>query len=288
MENNKKDIKNISDDSKYQRCLFVLNKTEKITLASYSVTNLLDNMEPMKWSIRNEINCLLDYALDLRDKTDRSEIGQITDNIQKSILSLLSFYGISGKSGILSKMNSRILSEELLILSEKIEEYYLQSIVSENKDTDESLNFGSKYIPTIFGIGKENNKTDGIMSFFSDKEDDIWGLNKIKLENKNTPNYLNKKGLLNRKYTFKEKSIDKYKGATVLKKNFIKNSSAGSDRKSQIVSIVKDKREVSIKDISDIIKDCSEKTIQRELISLVESGVLIKEGERRWSKYRIR
>ncbi len=45
------------------------------------------------------------------------------------------------------------------------------------------------------------------------------------------------------------------------------------------------KADVSIKDISAVVKDCSEKTIQRELIRLVSQGLVRKDGERRWSKY---
>jgi DeoR/GlpR family transcriptional regulator of sugar metabolism len=37
-----------------------------------------------------------------------------------------------------------------------------------------------------------------------------------------------------------------------------------------------------------VIKDVSEKTIQRELISLIEAGIILKTGERRWSRYSIK
>lgn len=60
-----------------------------------------------------------------------------------------------------------------------------------------------------------------------------------------------------------------------------------SDRSQRILGIVKAKGVVSIGDVSALITDCSEKTIQRELLSLVEKGVLKKEGERRWSTYRL-
>jgi hypothetical protein len=40
-----------------------------------------------------------------------------------------------------------------------------------------------------------------------------------------------------------------------------------------------------VKDVSAVVKDCSEKTLQRELLALVAQGVLKKEGERRWSSY---
>lgn len=58
-----------------------------------------------------------------------------------------------------------------------------------------------------------------------------------------------------------------------------------SKRQSEILRIIKDKREVEIKDISSILHEISEKTIQRELLALVASGVLEKRGERRWSRY---
>ncbi|OHA15113.1 MAG: hypothetical protein A3G52_04320 [Candidatus Taylorbacteria bacterium RIFCSPLOWO2_12_FULL_43_20] len=57
------------------------------------------------------------------------------------------------------------------------------------------------------------------------------------------------------------------------------------DRKEKIVSIVRKMSVAGIKDISGQIKGCSEKTIQRDLIALVNEGVLKKIGEKRWSRY---
>lgn len=56
-------------------------------------------------------------------------------------------------------------------------------------------------------------------------------------------------------------------------------------RQNTIISILRRKKEIMIKDISSLIDDCSEKTIQRELSAMVQSGVLRKEGEKRWSRY---
>lgn len=58
-----------------------------------------------------------------------------------------------------------------------------------------------------------------------------------------------------------------------------------SDRKGQIIAVLKDKGKVGIKDISNVIRDCSPKTIQRELQTMIDQGIVIKEGERRWSTY---
>ncbi len=58
-----------------------------------------------------------------------------------------------------------------------------------------------------------------------------------------------------------------------------------NDRASEILEIIRKNGPVSIKDISKVVKGCSEKTIQRELISLIGQGRVAKEGERRWSTY---
>jgi hypothetical protein len=56
-------------------------------------------------------------------------------------------------------------------------------------------------------------------------------------------------------------------------------------RGESIVSILRAKGGLGIKDISSHLPEYSEKMIQRELLRLVASGVLIKEGEKRWSTY---
>lgn len=60
-----------------------------------------------------------------------------------------------------------------------------------------------------------------------------------------------------------------------------------TNRTEEIMKIIKDNKRVTIKDISSQIKNCSEKTIQRELIKMVSLNLIKKEGERRWSTYSI-
>ena len=58
-----------------------------------------------------------------------------------------------------------------------------------------------------------------------------------------------------------------------------------SDRTTRIKTVLEAKPEATIKDLTDIITDVSAKTIQRDLNSLIERGEVIRQGERRWSKY---
>lgn len=65
-------------------------------------------------------------------------------------------------------------------------------------------------------------------------------------------------------------------GAVSVKKN---------SRQSVIIGLLKRKKEIMIKDVAALISDCSEKTLQRELLAMVEAGILRKIGEKRWSRY---
>jgi hypothetical protein len=57
------------------------------------------------------------------------------------------------------------------------------------------------------------------------------------------------------------------------------------DRHEAILSVIKNKGRASIKDISTIVRGVSEKTVQRELLTLISAGKVSKQGERRWSTY---
>ena len=60
-----------------------------------------------------------------------------------------------------------------------------------------------------------------------------------------------------------------------------------TDRAERIKTVLEAKPQATIKDIAEVITDVSEKTIQRELNSLIEKGQVVREGERRWSKYSV-
>jgi len=60
-----------------------------------------------------------------------------------------------------------------------------------------------------------------------------------------------------------------------------------TDRAERIKTVLEAKPQATIKDIAEVITDVSEKTIQRELNSLIEKGQVLREGERRWSRYSV-
>lgn len=73
------------------------------------------------------------------------------------------------------------------------------------------------------------------------------------------------------------KQMSEYKGQEI--------KDTKNNRKDVILSVLKEKGPSYIKDISMIVRDVSEKTIQRELQALIDSGKVKKTGERRWTNY---
>lgn len=71
-------------------------------------------------------------------------------------------------------------------------------------------------------------------------------------------------------------------------KGHVNTTTKKTERQETIVNILKGHPNLTIKDFTNVIKDCSAKTIQRELLELVEKGVVKKEGERRWSRYSLK
>ena len=75
---------------------------------------------------------------------------------------------------------------------------------------------------------------------------------------------------------------DKDKGHS---SNVVRITKEQANRSSIILEVVRGATGISIKDISAVVKQCGEKTIQRELNELIRQGLIRRVGERRWSLY---
>ncbi|MBY0110987.1 hypothetical protein K2Y00_03240 [Patescibacteria group bacterium] len=70
-------------------------------------------------------------------------------------------------------------------------------------------------------------------------------------------------------------------------KGQVKAAASNGNRREAIISVLRSKGPSFIKDISTVVRDVSEKTIQRELQGLVLEGKVSKTGDRRWTTYRL-
>lgn len=270
----KKDTENKKTDSflsdrnslNYKSFLdFASKKTEKLVMALYMITDGQDVDEALSKKIR-----LL--AVDLMSQIHvLSGLYKTQKNLsiistQCKIEEIISFVGIGETIGFISEMNAQILKREFDILSQELVRFE-----EENKSKATYLNENSKNTTERFILDKD---------FFSvslPKYKDLTQLPEFKRTdydkghikdsfNKNVP--YKKEGLLN----YKKDNQDKI---------------TREERRNKIIDFLKDKNFVSIRDISMSIIDCSEKTIQRELNELLSLNKVIKEGDKRWSKYKL-
>ncbi len=243
--------------------LSVSDKAEKLSTALYMVTDSLENDEPLKFEIRK-------LALDFIETTkilahiSSIERGFAIDDSLFVLDHITSLIKLAGSVSLISTMNSAILISEFtkireLLVLEKERVFSLRPDGLKNRQFTLSEDIlGPELTKEISDTFLNSGDTaSGDMSFI--KKD---------MSFKNSP--LNKNPL-----TQISKTTGEHKFDIAVKKT----------RRDTILKIIKDKKEVMIKDITNVISDCSEKTIQRELTSLVSLGVLKKMGNKRWSRY---
>ena len=176
---------------------------------------------------------------------------------------IISFINLAVTIGLVSSMNGNILKKEL--------EKNVKELVSLYSDKRVSITTHPGYANIILSEDMFN---------ISEKEE-VKKIDFNKGQEKNNPENSN-----NVLYNRQEKSdVNKENNATMSSKT----STLGIKiaRRNDVLNIVKVKGQVSVKDIVLMLKDVGEKTVQRELHSLVSEGVLRKEGEKRWSVYKL-
>ena len=251
--------------------MLVHKKSHAISRAIYLITDFFDNREIIKAKMRSHACDLVELSLSL--STEQSpERKSLLDNLIKTSLLLISYSEIAMFSGIESQMNHSVLSSEIKSLISIVEDRDKPSRLGRHFVLDEAF-FDKQNVsePLPFVELKSNathqytggNPHTSKASFYAVKESSL----------KNNSMQANNSKLVNRT-----------EGGQKLNENadFKKEQ-----RRASILSVVKNIVNPSTKDIADVIKDCSEKTIQRELLDMVAKGILKKEGERRWSRYSI-
>jgi len=245
--------------------LYITKKTERLVSAFYLLTDLFPDQEPLKWTLRKYSLDIVGEVLALNTNFNRENVSSYIAN--SNILKLHSFLETAHMSGLISNMNFSLLQNEIFKLIGMETEYA-------RGDGPKDKNLSNNYFSEDYK-GQHSLETKL-------KELPYQGLVPEK-EARDFDKKTNKRQNLNEgvRLPVTQKSLDKSFVVDV----FRENKSKKNERQIKIIDLVKNKGVVSIKDISLNMNGCSEKTIQRELITMVKSGVLKKEGERRWSRY---
>lgn len=223
-------------------------------------------------------------------------------DIRQSLIHTNLVLNILAQRHIMSKSNVETIVSAIKDIIASLEEIYnnnqnlsvINTDIENNTDTDEAYDIIKDIIIDDSSEVDVNNIKDML-----DRETDIVvnnNLYKRTEKDKTIDNRISSSAYQNNKIITELRSIkDSKSSSQPIKDNFknIKNivseNSKDQDRhdsrKTMIMGVLKSGVMMSIKDISDYVPGCSEKTIQRDLNSLLESGLIKKTGEKRWSKY---
>lgn len=237
-------------------------KTNKLIVALYMVTDIMDKEEPLRNRLRTSGTAII------------SDMHYAPANALPKISEIMSFLDIAGVISLISEMNLNILRKEFFELKKAIEESLQTS-----KPADSEVNLSelfsrdfslpsSRILPTRIGVQKGSTLLKALKDINSPTR--LAGAMAKRVEN----------SMSDRNNSRTNADFE------VLKKN----------RREQILSIIK--ASLNGATITDIktkaallpaqaggLTTSSEKTLQRELISMLKEGILKKTGEKRWSRY---
>ena len=258
--------------------IFSYKKAEKIVAALYLVTNLLSDSEPIKWQLRDRGLRMIGHILSLKNGSQSKT--ELASAIFSETIGALSFLEILHTAGLITEMNFSILNRELENLLDSIESKVQTSGVKNLEHTFFS-------IPRDAFVSKEDEKS-------SVSEKDVVSRHDLSVTSWTDVSRLEESYKRHYKgHSIKDEIPVRHPVSSLtavtgkMNKGHQNVSGSAEKRKTIIIEMLKDKNNLTVKDFSLIIKDCSEKTIQRELLKLVQLSVLKKEGERRWSRYSI-
>jgi hypothetical protein len=250
---------------------YLYKKTEKIASAVYLITNFFSVHEPLKWTLRDTILELLKDTLELANITV-SDKEPVIRKMSASVFRIISLFEIGFKASLISEMNFTIIKNELYTLVLTVEEKENSPMIQEDVLLTEEF-------------------------FQVEQSEKI-----VNISNKGVTKIPQKTPMNNVLYKGHSKGHDVLKNISDMHASYLAQSNAGgsipqesvqevttkdksNDRQEVIYNYLTEHKVATIKDIASIITDCSEKTIQRELGTMLDQGRIKKMGERRWSKY---
>lgn len=294
----------MNEDSKKDYNTLVAKKSERLVTALYLVTDLMSDNEPIKHGLRKNSVALLSSMNSLSQLDVKDRVIELKMSL-KSVTEIISFLHVALTTGIISEMNGKLLMEgfrslQLVlekkqpILTKEMLTISNENLLEENSDFTSAINGSSYDVMTPLSLARLHSSNEDVR-----KTEDYLKRSHIleKLESKNNKGQttLDNKGqgkINNNKVIPNNTNIRSSDIQNINNKNYQNTSSSfkvrKQSRREQILALFVKGVDVSIKDITNRIRGCSEKTIQRELNSLLADNRIERIGEKRWSRYILR
>lgn len=228
----------------------IIKKTIEVHNALCRVTDLLPLREPMRKMLREAANGLLTYIVG-----DCGESGQETKEfyikIGAKIETIQNTLSAVKEVGYCHPVNFDVLQREY----EEIGGYFrkMTQEANEQKSIDIQVLSAARAGETL------NKKEDDFVRVFEDA---------VTPEEK------------------KAESAAVFQASAVKPNN--NGDSSSNDRQQTIIDFIKERKEVKSTDLATIFSNrFSLKTLQRDLVALIQNKVIEKDGEKRWAVYRM-
>ncbi len=279
MDNNKKyidtSLQELAVFKDTRKDLFIYKKSERLCAAIYLISDILNDEEPLKWELRKEALTVIQIIALMMSGISHVERMSHIKGVSMSLMKVLSLIQVAHIASMLSEMNYDVLRKELEEMLKKLSQLSESSQVESQESkvfiSKDFLSFSSEYVPSE-SSQSHNAAKDSFRS----------NLLKDTTTSQST-----------QKQPFSAGFIKDNSGYIhpVERKREVVNTDSNDifstkiDRSNTILSMLKSQGPLSIKDFTEKITDCSEKTIQRLLNQLVSRAAVKRIGERRWSKY---
>lgn len=220
-------------------------KTERLALATYLVTNHVSERESLRKNLRESAHSMLTLVAQSPDLFRNTEA---LTPVLLQVRTILTLLDLLFAAGCASEMNVSILKRAY---------------------TD-FINFLNS------SVGSEYSETASLQGIFDETQQ--------KAEPVVLGGFTSKQEVVPRTAVRGGTSLLKKKKKKS-KNTSLKSRAISTNRRVVILDMVAKTGKVTVKEVATQIPDTSPKTLQRELMNLVEEGTLKKEGNKRWTVY---
>lgn len=239
------------EENNGQSISYLYERTQKITEALYRVTDLFSDHEPLKWLLRKEGVEILEAILKIKALRPHERIRQldlITDHIQRALQVL----ELASSNSFISETNFQVLKREYRTLvdfmTSKRTEFLPEPLVLTSEEKPKQIESTTKKDNDVKIENKEASKKEARSNGHHIRHSDN-GHSKVQNDRYNT---------------------------------------IANERKQKILSYIKEKDWVSVGELANLFQGkISEKTVQRDLVGMANAGLLLKEGDKRWRRYKL-
>lgn len=249
----------------------------QILEALYLVSAHLSAHDPIVFRMKEDGTSLVDFFVEKEFSEDSDES---YTTLKPFLVGIDTALRILGRSGHIKKGNTEIIREQIRIFQNNLAQFSGEEIF-ENREKESNLE-------NIFSGENHRTSETSTQSLFignhaeNDQPIFVEKVAPLLRREMSFPTTLdrNKKKALSQK----TKPVSQSTNQTDIT---LKGNETKSARKENILKILRQKKDASISDIDSLFKDCSTKTIQRDLVELIDEGRVVKTGSRRWSLYNL-